>query len=77
MELWKCKKCCMNPAIFEHSDSGMQTRASLEILRNGQAKGITGTAIKDTWMKSRGRMEVGSAGMGWREGEKRHTTVIE
>ena len=29
--------------------------------------------------KSRGRWgrEVGSAGVGWRDGEKRHTTVIE
>ena len=32
--------------------------------------------IKDTWTKPRGR-EVGSAGVGWRDGEKRHTTVIE
>ena len=31
---------------------------------------------KDTWTKSRGR-EVGSAGVGWRNGEKRQTTVIE
>ena len=31
-----------------------------------------GTTIKDTWRKSRGRVEVG-----WRDGEKRHTTVIE
>ena len=37
---------------------------------------ITGTTIKDTWTKSRGR-EVGLAGVGWRDGEKRHTTVIE
>ena len=44
-------------------------------------EGITGTAIKDTWTKSRGSVEggreVGSAGVGWRAGEKRHTTVIE
>ena len=44
-------------------------------------EGITGTTIKDTWTKSRGRVEwgreVGSAGVGWRDGEKRHTTVIE
>ena len=44
-------------------------------------EGITGTTIKDTWTKPRGRgeggMEVGSAGVGWRDGEKRHTTVIE
>ena len=44
--------------------------------------GITGTTIKDTWTKLRGRVEVGerevcSAGVGWRDGEKRHTTVIE
>ena len=44
-------------------------------------EGITGTTIKDTWTKSRERVEVGegggSAGVGWRVGEKRHTTVIE
>ena len=43
----------------------------------------TGTTIKDTWTKSRGRVEgggrreVGLAGVGWRDGEKRHTNVIE
>ena len=44
-------------------------------------EGFTGTTIKDTWTKSRGKVEVGegegSAGVGWRDGEKRHTTVIE
>ena len=44
-------------------------------------EGITGTTIKDTWTKSRGRVEVGKggvlAGVGWRDGEKRHTIVIE
>ena len=44
-------------------------------------KGIIGTTIKDTWTKSRGRVELGreggSPGVGWRDGEKRHTTVIE
>ena len=40
-------------------------------------EGITGTTIKDTWTKPRGRVEVGSVGVGWCEGEKRHTTVIE
>ena len=45
-------------------------------------EGIAGTIIKDTWTKS-GRgwwglgREVGSAGVRWRDGEKRHTTVIE
>ena len=37
--------------------------------------------LKDTWTKSRGRVEVGKegglAGVGWRDGEKRHTTVIK
>ena len=27
--------------------------------------------------KIKGGREVGSAGVGWRDGEKRHTTVIE
>ena len=43
-------------------------------------EGITGTTIKATWTKSGGMVgvgEVGSAGVGGREGEKRHTTVIE
>ena len=41
----------------------------------------TGTTIIDTWTKSRGRVEVGEGGgsarVGWRDGEKGHTTVIE
>ena len=45
--------------------------------RGQWGEGITGTTIKDTWTKSRGRVEVGSAGVRWRDGEKRHTTVIE
>ena len=44
-------------------------------------EGIAGTIIKDTWTKSRGMVGVGKGGgfsRGWgREGEKRHTTVIE
>ena len=44
-------------------------------------EGITGTTIKNTWTKPRGGWtwgrEVGSAGVGWKDGEKRHTTVIE
>ena len=38
---------------------------------------FTGTTIKDTWTKSRGRVEVSSDGVGWRDGEKMQTTVIE
>ena len=40
-------------------------------------EGITGTTIKDTWTKSRGRVEVGLSEVGWRDEEKRHTTIIE
>ena len=44
-------------------------------------KKLTGTTIKDTWTKGGGRVEVGEGGgldgVGWRDGEKRHTTVIE
>ena len=40
-----------------------------------------GTTIKDTWTKSRGNVEVGEGGGfswgGWRDGEKRHTTLTE
>ena len=45
--------------------------------RGQWGEGFTGTTIKDTWTKSRGRVEVGSAGVGWRDGEKMQTTVIE
>ena len=49
--------------------------------RGQRGEGIVGTTIKDTWTKSRGRVEVGegggSAGLRWRDGEKRHKTVIE
>ena len=44
-------------------------------------EGIAGTIIKDTWTKSGGMVGVGEGGGfswgGGREGEKRHTTVIE
>ena len=49
--------------------------------RGQWGEGITGTTIKDTWTKSRGRVEVGEGGRfgsgrveGW---GKRHTIVIE
>ena len=45
--------------------------------RGQQGEGIIGTTIKNTWTKSRRRVEVGSAGVGWRDGEKSQTTVIE
>ena len=49
--------------------------------RGQGGEGITGTTIKDTWTKSRGRVNVGVggglAGVWWRDGEKRNTTVIE
>ena len=53
-----------------------EVKNNLTIARGEWGEGITGTTIKDTWTKSRG-MEVGSARVGWRDGEKRHTTVIE
>ena len=49
--------------------------------REQWGKGITGSSIKDTWTKSRGRMKAGEGGgfdwggvKGW---EKMQTTVIE
>ena len=40
-------------------------------------EGFTGTTIKDTWTKSRGKVEAGErGGFGW-GGEKMQTTVIE
>ena len=49
--------------------------------RGQWGEGITGTTIKDTWTKSRGRVEAGEGGgfgWGWLEsGEKMQTTVIE
>ena len=44
--------------------------------RGQWGEGFSGTTIKDTWTKSRGR-EVGLVGVGWRGGEKMQTTVIE
>ena len=46
-----------------------------------RGEGFTGTIIK-THRQNQGRgwrwgKEVGLAGVGWRDGEKRHTTVIE
>ena len=44
-------------------------------------EGFTGTTIKDTWTKPRGRVEAREGGgFGWggrRGGEKMQTTVIE
>ena len=44
-------------------------------------RGVSGATIKDTWTKSRGRVEAGEGGGfgsgGWRDGEKMQTTVIE
>ena len=44
-------------------------------------EGFTGTTIKDTWTKSRGKVEVEQevslAGVRWRDGEKMQTTVTE
>ena len=49
--------------------------------RGQWGEGFTETTIKDTWTKSRGRVEAGEgAAFGWvwwRDVEKRHTTVIE
>ena len=49
--------------------------------RGQWGEGFTGATIKGTWTKSRGRVEVGEGDWigwdGWREGEKRHTAVIE
>ena len=45
--------------------------------REQWGEGITGTTIKGTWTKPRGRVEVGEGGgFGW-GGEKMQTTVIE
>ena len=45
--------------------------------RGQWGEGFTGTTIMDTWAKSRGGREVGLAGVGWRDGKKMQTTVIE
>ena len=47
-------------------------------MERGQwGEGFIGATIKDTWTKSRGRVEVGEGGgFGW-GGEKMQTTVIE
>ena len=45
--------------------------------RGQWGEGVSGTTVKDTWTKSRGKREVGSPRVGWRGGEKMQTTVIE
>ena len=40
-------------------------------------EGITGTHGQNQGGGWRSGREVGSAGVGWRDGEKRHTTVFE
>ena len=49
--------------------------------RGQSGEGITGTTINDAWTKSRGKVVVGEGGgfgvVGWRDGDKRHTTVNE
>ena len=44
-------------------------------------KEFSGTTIKDTWTKSRGRVGEGEGGgfgwLGWRDGEKIQATVTE
>ena len=43
-------------------------------------EGLSGTTIKDTWRKPKGRVkagEGGGVGVGWKCGEIMHTTVIE
>ena len=49
--------------------------------RGQWAEGSIGTTIKDTRTKSMGKVEVGRevvlAGLGWRDGEKLQTIVIE
>ena len=44
-------------------------------------EGFSGTSIKDTWTKPRGRVDTGEGGgFGWgggRVGEKLQTTIIE
>ena len=49
--------------------------------RDSGGEGFSGNTIKDTWTKARGGWkqgrEVGLAGVGWREGEKMQTIVIQ
>ena len=49
--------------------------------RGQWGEGFTGATIEDTWTnQGEGRRwgrEVGSAGVWWRDGDNRHTTVIE
>ena len=49
--------------------------------REQWGEGFTGSTMKDTWTKSRAKVEAGEGdGFGWvgcRDGEKMQTTVIE
>ena len=47
----------------QNTTRDIEVKNNLTIARWGQWKeGITGTTIKDTWRKSKGRVEVGEAG---------------
>ena len=51
----------------------IEVKNNLTIVRGEWGGGFTGDTIKDTWTKSRGRVEVGEVGgFGWRwvEGRK-------
>ena len=44
----------------------IEVKNNLTIVRGEWGEGITGTTIKDTWIKSKGRLEVGEGGgFGW------------
>ena len=68
-------KDCQYPApAKESSFNGIRLWSPRALLKTIAIPVIP--SIKDTWTKSRGR-ELGLAGVGWRDEEKRHTTVIE
>ena len=56
----------------------IEVKNNLTIATGEWGEGFSGTTIKDTWRKSRGRVEAGEGGgVGWRDGKKMQTTVIE
>ena len=56
----------MKASCLKNITRDIEVKNNLTITRGEWGEGITGTTIKDTWTKSRGRVEVGEGcGFGW------------
>ena len=77
MPFKKSWKGCSKEKSKQNITRNIEVKNNLTIARGEWGEGFSGTTIKDTWTKPRGRVEVGEGGgFGW-GGEKMQTTVIE